>query len=170
MLTIVGRAMKIGIEWHFWFGFRDSSFRWIDIRLFHFDENESNHKIMDELISNKWYRTGYIGGPQFDDKYPVHGPYNLENINFNSYSKCTDMDAIKSINTFCCLYKSPPSENVFSDINSTVIRRFKEATDIYRLKKNKKNEIEVNVLEEYREYIAINKNFNELALVVAAID
>ena len=151
--------------------YRDNSRRWIDVRHFIFPEPATDQDLLARLIASRQFRNGYMGGPDWADPNPIHGPYRLETISPDCYRLIDSSEAAAWLDDFCSLFQAPAHPALAADIESVVRRRLREADSVFQLPELDDAQHDTGwVLHEFRELVLIRRNLAELSLVVMGID
>lgn len=149
--------------------FRDTSFRWIDVKHFTFEGERSYSDLLSALIEHPWFRDGYIGGSV--GEHPQHGPYRLEAIRPDSYERVDPRQALAVLDDFLSLYDCPPPASLAADVDRVVRSRIQSADRLFRLPALEDAQHDLGgILQEFRELVVVDSTACEVALVVMGVD
>jgi hypothetical protein len=163
--------------------FKDSTWRWVDVKQFRLGGQGSDRDLLDALITHPRYRDHYTS-PNSDTRDPIHGPYELNRIRVDMFTPFTETEAIDALREWTTEFDypegcdaswpwniAPPAPYIDGDA-TTVLAMITAATTRYRLSNLGADAYHQFgwVLGEFLELVVINRTSSELILVVASRD
>jgi len=157
-----------GVE-HKLVNFADGTYRWIDVKRFHWNGGGGDREVLAALIENPWYRDCYaVENSHQKDSETIHGPYWIASMSADDFDPIAQSVAREEIDEFSDLYESPPSPEVRRAIETRT--RVHDGT-CYRLHRLPHALHDWgNVIDEFRELVFLSRAENEIALIVMGID
>jgi hypothetical protein len=149
-----------------------TSRQWVLIKLFALPPAADDHEVLALLIHHLRYRDSYAA-PEFKDAETIHGPYWLNAITPEVFSPVAPGDAEALIRTWAD-YTVPLSDDDRTAMEREVYPRIREATSCYQLPDMRDTAQHdwgyVVGSDGFHEFVLINRQTNNVALLVASDD
>lgn len=146
--------------------------QWVSIKVFALSASVDDRTALALLIDNMRYRDSYAGTGD-KDMVTIHGPYWLSAITPDTFV-IADPDAADTLIRTWAEYYAPWPEADREAMGLEVDRRIAAATAIYELPNIRATAQhdwgEVVGTDGFHEFVAINRDNGELALIVASDD
>ena len=153
--------------------FVNNTYEWVDIKLFALPPGDlEDRRLLELLTRHVRYRNSYAGTGDKDMEI-IHGPYWLQAITTESFTRVDAADAEALLRTWSQYY-APLPETVRSQMETELYARLHAATSIYQL-------ADLRAAAEhdwgqfvgkagFHEFVLIDRSAQSLALVVASDD
>jgi hypothetical protein len=150
---------------------RDRSYRWIDVKHFRLGgEQVDERAYLGALLSHPEYRDHYTSPDSVTD-VPIHGPYRLSEIEPSSFEERDEASVSETLNEWLERYGPVAPSEIEGNLQS-VFDLLKTATSRFLLRDlgaTAQHDFGW-VLSDFCEFVIVDSNSEELALVVAAGD
>ena len=149
-----------------------TSRQWVLIKLFALPPDADDHKVLELLTHHIRYRDSYAA-PEFKDAETIHGPYWLNAITPEVFSPVSAADAEALIRTWAD-YTVRLTDYDRAAMEREVYSRIREATSRYQLPDMRGTALHdwgyVVGSDGFHEFVLINRQTNDVALLVASDD
>ncbi|WP_156748061.1 hypothetical protein [Mycobacterium sp. E3198] len=149
-----------------------TSRQWVLIKLFGLPSDADDHQVLALLTHHLRYRDSYAA-EEFKDAENIHGPYWLNAITPEVFSSVSAADAEALIRTWAD-YTVPLTDDDRAAMEREVYPRIREATSRYQLPDMRETALHdwgyVVGSDGFHEFVLINRQTNNVALLVASDD
>lgn len=149
-----------------------TSRQWVLIKSFALPPDADDHRVLMLLIHHQRYRDSYAA-PEFKDAETIHGPYRLDAITPDVFSPVSATDAEALIRTWAD-YTVRLTDEDRAALENEVYPRIREANSRYQLPDMRDTAQHdwgyVVGSDGFHEFVLINRQTNNVALLVASDD
>jgi hypothetical protein len=149
-----------------------TSRQWVLIKLFALPTNAYDREVLALLIRHARYRDSYAA-PEFKDAGTIHGPYWLSAITAEDFVPVSAADAEALLRTWAN-YTVPLNDDDSAAMEREVYPRIRQATCRYQLADLRDTAEHdwgyVVGSDGFHEFVLINRQTNDVALLVASDD